>query len=428
MTTLGQIPLQDKRTDLVRAHLSNILESDFFRSSPRCSKLLQYSVEQVLGGCKAEDLKERVIGFELFNRSSGYDPSQDNIVRTAASDVRKRLAQYYNKFGHDNLLIELPTGSYAVVFRWQEEQIPSIVDSQSVPTLTGGANQQDVGSKEENVDSGTVAKIDDHLSYQASSVEELRVRSTRRKVLAVCAVLIAAAAAVLIARLVHSSTDPILKVWSPLLNAGKPVLVCIAEPDAWIHTPDTTPTTKETFVHLTDAFVGVGDAYALSQVIKLLDSQHTAWRLLTSNDASPQDLRSSPSILIGAFSNRWSSKVKGEGRFSFNGTKAAITDNSNPQVSWTLKSLTADWKSVDDYALVSGFLSPETGQPTISLAGITNYGTEGAADFMTNSELLRNALKQAPPGWHGRNFQFVLHMTILGNTPSPPTVVASYFW
>lgn len=427
MTTLDQVPLRNRPSDLVRAHLSNILESDFFRSSPRCSKLLQYSVEQVLGGCKTEDLKERVLGFELFNRRSGYDPAQDNIVRTAASDVRKRLAQYYNKFGYDNLFIELPLGSYAVVFHWREEQIPSIADSNGLPKPIEGPKLQDIGSKGENADIGTASKADNHSSHHMHLDRALWLRPSR-KMLAVCAVLIAAVTTILIIRSVHASTDPILKVWSPLLNSGRPVLVCIAEPDAWIQAPDVSSNTKESFVHLTDAFVGVGDAYALAQVIKLLDSRNTAWRLLASNDASSQDLRSSPAVLIGAFSNRWSSRVKGEGRFSFNEAKAAITDNSNPQVSWMPMFQTADWKSADDYALVSGFLSPETGQPTISLAGITNYGTEGAADFVTNSELLRNALKQAPPGWHGQSFQFVLHMSILGNTPSPPIVVARYFW
>jgi hypothetical protein len=247
-------------------------------------------------------------------------------------------------------------------------------------------------------------------------------------VLIVCAVVLAALGTALTMRFAHSSNDPILKIWSPLLDTRKSVLVCIAEPEAWIPSPDLPPNAKGSFVRLTDAFVGVGDAYAMAQVIKLLDSRSTNWRLLTSNDTSPQDLRSSPAVLIGAFSNRWSSQIKGGNRFAFDEPKLSIKDYSKPQVSWRPIAQTADWKSVDDYALVSGFLSSETGQPTISLAGITNYGTEGAADFVTNPDLLRSALKLAPSDWHGQNFQFVLHMTILGNTPSPPTIVASYFW
>ena len=54
-----------------------------------------------------------------------------------------------------------------------------------------------------------------------------------------------------------------------------------------------------------------------------------------------------------------------------------------------------------------------------------------AGDFasgVTDPELLKGAFKQAPHGWHGKNFQLVLHVKMLGNTPGPSTVVAAYFW
>jgi hypothetical protein len=386
-------------------------------------------VEHVLSGCKPEDLKERVIGYELFNRESDYDPSRDHQVRTAAGEVRKRLAQYYNKFGiGQNLRIEIPPGSYAVTFHWQEEQTSLIAVPESLPLPIDPPKQSEVNSTDEILHVSEISGVVAPPSRPLQRGLWLRRCFSTRNVLVGCAIVLVSLGAVLTIHLARPSNDPILKIWSPLLNAGKPVLVCIAEPDAWIRTPDNSPNTKEPFVHLTDAFVGVGDAYALAKVIKLLDIRGSNWRLLTSNDASPQDLRSSPAVLIGAFSNRWSSHIKGGGRFDFDGPKLSIRDSSRPQLSWKPMAQTADWKSEDDYALVSGFLSPETGQPTISLAGITNYGTEGAADFVTNPELLRNALKQAPAGWHGQNFQFVLHMTILGNTPGPPTIVASYFW
>jgi len=386
-------------------------------------------VEHVLNGCKAEDLKERVIGYELFNRGSDYDPSRDNIVRTAASDIRKRLAQYYNKFGiNQNLIIEIPSGSYAVTFHWQDEQTQLTAILDNLPLSMEPPNQVEGDSREGNIDAGGISGVIEPSSGQLQRDLWTRQRLSTRNVLVVCAVVLVTLGMALTMRLGRSSGDPILKIWSPLLNTGKPVLVCIAEPDAWIRTPDNSSNTKEPFVHLTDAFVGVGDAYALAKVIRLLDIRSTNWRLLTSNDTTPQDLRSSPAVLIGAFSNRWSSHIKGGGRFAFDQQRLSIKDYSRPQISWKPMAQTADWKSEDDYALVSGFLSPETGQPTISLAGITNYGTEGAADFVTNPGLLRNALKQTPSGWHGQNFQFVLHMTILGNTPSPPTIVASYFW
>jgi hypothetical protein len=40
-------------------------------------------------------VKERRIGFEVFERDADYDTSRDSIVRTTAADVSKCLAQYY---------------------------------------------------------------------------------------------------------------------------------------------------------------------------------------------------------------------------------------------------------------------------------------------------------------------------------------------
>ena len=49
----------------VREEMERILQSEPFRSSPRCSQFLRFVVEHTLEGQK-EDLKERIIGIEVF--------------------------------------------------------------------------------------------------------------------------------------------------------------------------------------------------------------------------------------------------------------------------------------------------------------------------------------------------------------------------
>src|SRR5262245_65928898 len=94
------------------AQLARILESPQFRSSKRCSLFLRYVVEQASEN-HPECLKERTLGVEVFERDPQYDTNQDPVVRTAAGEVRKRLAQYYLEPGHeDELRISLPAGSY----------------------------------------------------------------------------------------------------------------------------------------------------------------------------------------------------------------------------------------------------------------------------------------------------------------------------
>src|ERR1044071_2314404 len=74
--------------------LAKILSSPHFRSSKRCSEFLRYVVEQTSSN-SAEFLNERTLGVDWFDRSPRYDTNQDPVVRIAAGEVRKRLAQYY---------------------------------------------------------------------------------------------------------------------------------------------------------------------------------------------------------------------------------------------------------------------------------------------------------------------------------------------
>src|SRR5499427_6093292 len=94
------------------AQLTRILESPQFRSSKRCSLFLRYVVEQASEN-HLDWLKERTLGIEVFGRNPQYDTNQDPVVRAAAGEVRKRLAQYYLAPGHeDEIRISLPAGSY----------------------------------------------------------------------------------------------------------------------------------------------------------------------------------------------------------------------------------------------------------------------------------------------------------------------------
>ena len=100
----------------LRLHLKEIVDGTAFRGSHRCGQFLNYVVEKAIAG-DFESLKERVIGVELFGRSSSYYTGDDAIVRVTASDVRKRLLQHYGTYGTSSgIRISLPLGSYVPEF------------------------------------------------------------------------------------------------------------------------------------------------------------------------------------------------------------------------------------------------------------------------------------------------------------------------
>jgi serine/threonine-protein kinase len=101
----------------VRHALERIVSSTVFRRNERHSRFLRFLVERSLEGREAE-LKESVIGVEVFGREAGYDPKIDGIVRTEAVRLRSRLNQYYAGEGaQDPCVIDLPKGGYRPVFR-----------------------------------------------------------------------------------------------------------------------------------------------------------------------------------------------------------------------------------------------------------------------------------------------------------------------
>ena len=99
----------------LREHLREVLESPAFRGSRRCQQFLQHIVEKAISS-HYDELKERTLGVELFGRPPAYDTGEDAIVRVTASDVRKRLHQFYAD-NSSSIRIEIPSGSYGPEFR-----------------------------------------------------------------------------------------------------------------------------------------------------------------------------------------------------------------------------------------------------------------------------------------------------------------------
>jgi TolB-like protein len=103
----GEIP-----AEVVQEHLERVLASPGFARNERLSRFLRFIAQEELNG-RGRELKESLIGVEVFGRKPGFDPKQDSTVRSEAARLRARLAEYYDDEGKsDTLVIELPKGGY----------------------------------------------------------------------------------------------------------------------------------------------------------------------------------------------------------------------------------------------------------------------------------------------------------------------------
>ena len=94
-----------------------MLGSATFRQVDRLKRFLSFIALETLQG-HGDQLKEYVIGVQVFDKESSFDPRADPIVRVQARRLRARLARYYREEGGaDTLVIELPKGGYTPVFK-----------------------------------------------------------------------------------------------------------------------------------------------------------------------------------------------------------------------------------------------------------------------------------------------------------------------
>jgi hypothetical protein len=380
--------------DIVRDALKRVLESPEFRASHRCQEFLRFVVETTLAG-NGQALKERTIGVEVFGRSASYDPGNDSTVRVKAGEVRKRLQTYYSGAGAASpIRIHLPAGGYLPEFH-------------HAPHPAGAPNTP-LGS---------------------------RALRWPWLLLAACALSVLSIGVYVLVIGATPPSDPVLRLfWGPALSSSNPVLLCVSYTPVYGLNPALEaagappPSRAQDFDLLSEQFVGGGDLLATAALSRVISGMGHEYRIKIGRDLSFHDLRSSPSVLIGYSWTRWSS-LTNTFRFGFDLRPQApqITDNGKP-TKWALRPRSADRRTDEDYALVCRIFHPDTGTPLILLAGITQYGTEAAADLVSSPARLREAMRGLAADWPKRNVQLVLHTRVISGESAAPQVVASYVW
>lgn len=395
-------PKTGAERESVNQQLDRILNSSVFRSSKRYPALLRYIVEQTLDG-RGELLKERILGIEVFGRSPDYDTNSDHVVRTAAGEVRKRLAQYYmGEGGDDDIRIEVPAGSYVAQFRLASENL----------------NLHQMAA----------------LATRTPAVEipvPKRKWFDRRLVLASSLLINAALAVFVIAGAAPwtAGTATLQKFWNPVFSSSDPILICVGLQDgSQNQTPQAGPPTDPLFHR-----VAMADLLTLARVTNYAGERHARYHVLDPASTSLSDLRNEPTILIGAGNNNWTKRVADQLRFSF------LINEANPNrplgVVDRQKKGPPEWlrapqpaESFRDYAIVSRLIDPRVEQVVVILGGVGAHGTEVAGEFVTNPDQMKKLEAYAPAGWADKNLQVVLSTEVVKGSSGPPKIEATYFW
>jgi len=107
-----------------RLLVSQVAKSVYLSRSSRLRDMFIYVCGRVLDD-SAGEIHEQEVGQEVFGRPPDYDTAADNTVRVHASMLRKRVNQYFENEGSlESLIIEIPRGNYAPVFRERPAKLP----------------------------------------------------------------------------------------------------------------------------------------------------------------------------------------------------------------------------------------------------------------------------------------------------------------
>ena len=115
-----------------QTQIQRILQSRAFRTSEVQRNLLSYLAEKSISG-SADNLKEYVVGLDVFGKPASYDPRQESTVRMHVARLRQKLAEYYRSEGVDDpVFVDLPKGGFKVTFEpraepKKEEPAPELV-------------------------------------------------------------------------------------------------------------------------------------------------------------------------------------------------------------------------------------------------------------------------------------------------------------
>jgi hypothetical protein len=181
----------------------------------------------------------------------------------------------------------------------------------------------------------------------------------------------------------------------------------------------------------TDYGLAKGDVYVAVKLTALFTQRQKPSTVRIGESYSFEDLRNSPSVLVGAFNNRWTLQMTSNLRYVFaEDTEHMWIEERGPAHRvWSIYVARGpQGEVIEDFGVVTRLLDSKTGQVLIAAAGLAASGTQAAGEFISTEDFLAEGLRNAPPDWHKKNLQVVVETSVIDNVAGPPRVVATYFW
>ncbi len=412
--------------------IQRIAASRGFLNSPRLSTFLLHVSRQTLLG-NDSSLNERSIGETVFERTSGYDPQIDNIVRSHASRLRFRLKEYFAVDGAlEQWRVSIPRGSYVPSF---EKVDPELLAKSPLPS--------DLDAALVESDSSAAPKSSRH---RLSRIWELLFVFAAGAIVAV---------AILSFPKIHSflHQTPSHKLWSQLFRSDRDTIIVPADSSlviarlmvghsiglpeyaggAYKDSPDCNRPCDLGMVHTVEElrYTSLSDlefAVAIGRVPEAI-ANRTVIRF--ARDLEIKDLKDSNLILAGSQeADPWLSVIAGQMNFVLHDHddlgSALRVENKKPKPGEKSEYLYDPHDPQHRGLATIAFLPNLSGTGNMLIVqGFTLAGTQAAAEFVTNRKSFDSYFKSyAGTASALPHFEILLATMDVNGMASRPTVLA----
>ena len=421
--------------------IARILVSAGFFRAPQLQDFLQYISERSLAH-EIDQMTEQIIGTEVFKRKPGYSTGDDNIVRTYARQLRKRLEEYFSTSGaEEKLIVTIPKGGYAIEFHLRE---PLGVAKAVSPEGLLPAGPQSVSSVYRMVES-------------RGRVREMQTSSwfTSWKVIlpvATAVVVIAIVAAYKLGqRTVRNDESPpaLHAFWSGVLGQNRTVIVpgdtglTIAvgliqqdvSPEGYV-TGEYLRNLGQQFPNLLNwdrpfahRYTDLVDLLAVNRLARMPELNRQPTTIRYARDLRPEELNDGNAILFGASNaNPWVTLFDRDFNFvmRFEPVERSFQIvNRNPKPGELgIYPYTPHSVGQAYYGLVAVRPNFKNNGNILILEGVTNSGLQASVDFCLDERLISELLKSVRnPDGTIRPFEVLVRTTAVGSTPTRVEVV-----
>jgi hypothetical protein len=399
--------------DVKLEQLSKVLESQALHGSESLRAFLRFVVLKALDN-QDVSLKEYTIATEVFGRHSNYDPRSDSVVRVQASRLRTKLHEYYNTEGkYDKVIIELPKGGYLPTFAYAPDSDEVIAAMPALEMLPKALQTASIQSQQTAIETSGL---------------KLAIGG-----LAILALLFAAATLYYRAEATKGK-DPLspgptesaqlqaaAPLWSDFLKPSEPILVSFsntqfegtAETGMKLFRP-MSPATKSAAPEsatdssrtITEHYTGIGEVMGVYALADFFSRARYPFKVKRSLLLTWDDLKSNNIVILGSSAENYLLRdLPQQQDFVFGVVKDETNNlsfgviNTKPQAGeqryYFAKQAGPSRSQIsEDYALISLLKGLDADHRLMILAGITTYGTQAAAEYVSKPEHIKELISQ----------------------------------